>query len=139
MMITYFQNQVITLNYEPEWQLGTATLEGFLSSEEFRQAIRMCAQLMEEKKPLRWLADNRQMKAIRQADQQWFMTYALPKLQASTIRRNATVVSEDIFNKMAVAHIVKRADNLGNMLLQEFSDKQQVLAWLKQPITAAKP
>ena len=137
MTITYFQNQVITLTYEPEWELGTAAMQGFLSSQEFREAVMMCTQLMEDKKPLRWLADNRKMKAIRQADQEWFMAHALPKLQASTIRRNATVVSEDIFNKMAVAQIVKRADNLGNMWLQEFTDKQQALTWLKQPITEA--
>ena len=137
MTITYFQNQVLTLTYEPEWELGTATMQGFLSSQEFREAVIMCAQLMEEKKPLRWLADNRKMKVIRQTDQEWFIANALPKLQASTIRRNATVVSEDIFNKMAVEQIIKRADNLGNMLLQEFSDKQQALAWLKQPIFKA--
>jgi len=135
MSITYYQNQVVTLTYDPEWELGTAVMQGFLSSQEFRDAITRCASLMEEYKPLRWLADNRKMKVIRQADQEWFMDYALPRLQASTIRRNATVVSEDIFNKMAVERIVRRANNLDGMVLKDFHDLLPALAWLKLPIT----
>ena len=60
---------MITITYESDWELRTAVMAGFPSSEEFREAIAMCMRLMEEYKPLRWLADNRKMKVIRQADQ----------------------------------------------------------------------
>ena len=52
------------------------------------------------------------------------MDNALPHLQASTIRRNATIISEDIFNKLAVEQIVKQAGSLGSMVLQEFNDPE---------------
>jgi len=134
MVIVYFQNHAVTLTYDEEHQLGIAECVGFLSSEEFREATIMCVRMMEEYKPLRWLADNSRMRAIRQADQEWFAAYTLPRLQAGTIRRNATVVSEDIFNKMAVEHFMKRAGNLGDLVLKEFVNKAEALAWVNQPI-----
>jgi hypothetical protein len=130
----YFQNHVVTITYEPEWELGTAQWQGFLSSAEFREAVTQCLQFLEEYKPLRWLGDNRKMKVIRQADQDWFAAYVLPRIQASTIRRHATVVSEDIFNKMAVEQIIRRAENPEALFLKEFNSKQMALAWLKQPL-----
>ncbi len=134
MNTIYFQNQAVTITYEPEWELGTAQWQGFLSSAEFRDAVTKCLHLIEEYKLLRWLGDNRKMKVIRQTDQDWFVANALPRIQASTIRRHATVVSEDIFNKMAVEQMIKRAENPEALFLKEFDSKQMALAWLKQPI-----
>ena len=108
---------------------------GFLSSEEFREATIMSVRMMDKFKPLRWLADNRRMRAIRQADQEWFAAYTLPRLQAGSIRRSATVVSEDIFNKMAVEQFLKRADHLGDIVMKEFDNIEEALAWVKQPIS----
>lgn len=134
MIITYFQNHVLTLTYEPEWELGTAQWKGFLSSQEFQEAVMMCLQLMNKYKPLRWLGDNRKMRVIRQADQEWFVAHALPHLQAGTIRRHATILSEDIFNKMAVEQIIQRSDNKEALFLKEFNTKPLAIAWLKQPV-----
>ncbi|WP_242921931.1 STAS/SEC14 domain-containing protein [Pontibacter liquoris] len=134
MVTIYFQSPAFTLRYDSEHALGLVTTVGFLSSEEFREATIVAAQMMDEYKPLRWLADNRKMRAIRQADQEWFAAYILPKLQTGSIRRNATVVSEDIFNKMAVEQFLKRADNLGDLVLKEFDDLDEALDWVKQPI-----
>ncbi|RNI23585.1 STAS/SEC14 domain-containing protein [Rufibacter latericius] len=134
MVTTYFKNHVFTLTYDDQHRLGIAVSTGFLNSEEFREAITVCMRLMQEHKPLRWLADNRKMKAIRQADQAWFYETAFPALRDSTIRRNATVVSEDIFNKMAVQQLMKRADDLGDMVLMEFEDFEEAMDWILQPL-----
>ncbi|MFB9863142.1 hypothetical protein EFA69_03765 [Rufibacter immobilis] len=134
MIMTYFQNHVFTLTYDDEHQLGVAQAAGFLNSEEFREAMMACLHLIEERQPLRWIADNRQMKAIRQADQEWYLETIFPVLRDSTIRRNATVMSEDIFNKMAIQQILNRVDHFGEMLLKEFDDKDEALAWVLQPI-----
>lgn len=134
MVKTYFQNHVVTVTYDDEMQLGVATWNGFLSGPEFREAIEVCLNLMDEHKLLRWLGDNRKLRAIRQADQDWFVEYVFPRLVASTLRRNASVVSEDLFNKMAVEQIVKRANNLGDMAVKDFDSPEEAMAWLKQPI-----
>lgn len=134
MIFTYFQNHSVTITYNDELQLGAAVWNGFLSSQEFREAIEVCLRMMDEYRPLRWLGDNRKLRAIRQADQDWFVSYVVPELAASTIRRNAVLVSEDLFNKMAVEQIIKRADNLGDMVVKEFDDKEDAMAWLAEPI-----
>lgn len=134
MIITYFTSPVFTLTYDSQHQLGIAETTGFMSSEKFREATHQCGQLMEEYRPLRWLADNRQMKAIRQADQEWFAQFALPRLANGSIRRNATVVSEDIFNKMAVEQFLKRAQGVGDLVMKEFEHRDEAMAWVLQPI-----
>ncbi|GAB3525912.1 hypothetical protein GCM10027443_00510 [Pontibacter brevis] len=133
MSINYFQNHVVTISYDKELQLGTAVWEGFLSSAEFREAITTCIKMIEEYKPLRWLGDNRKMRVIRQADQEWFVAHILPRLQHSSLRRNAVLVSEDFFNKSAVEQIYKRAEGQSDLATKDFDNKVMALAWLKQP------
>lgn len=134
MFSIYYQSQVVTVSYDEELQMGMATWNGFLSSTEFREAVEICLRLMDEHKLLRWLGDNRKLRAIRQADQDWFVEYVIPRLAAGTVRRNASIVSEDLFNKMAVEQILKRAGNVGDMVLKDFDDPEAAMAWLKEPI-----
>jgi hypothetical protein len=135
MATVYFQNHAVTITYEEEAQLGMAVWNGFLNSQGFREAITNCIQLIEERKLLRWLGDNRKMKAIRPADQEWFVEHILPRLQQSALRRNAVLVSEDFFNRTAVEQIYKRAEGQGEMTTKEFSNRIMALAWLKEPLT----
>ncbi|MBA9078421.1 hypothetical protein [Rufibacter quisquiliarum] len=137
MVLTYFQNHVVTISYDDEAQLGIAEWNGFLNTHEFREAITACLALMEEHKPLRWLGDNRKMKAIRQVDQEWFVEEVLPRLYASSLRRNATLVSEDFFNKTAVEQMYKRAEGLGDLVTKEFGNKPHAMAWLLEPVSSA--
>ncbi len=133
MTSVYFQNNVVTITYDDEWQLGTAVWNGFLSSSEFREAITACIEAIEKHKPLRWLGDNRKMKVIRPVDQEWFVEHILPRLQQSSLRRNAVLQSEDFFNKTAVEQIYKRAEGLSDLVTKDFNDRVKALAWLKQP------
>ncbi|WP_192822702.1 STAS/SEC14 domain-containing protein [Rufibacter sp. LB8] len=132
MTITYFQNHGVTITYDEQQQLGIAEWNGFLNGQEFREAITACLQLMEEHKPLRWLGDNRKMKAMRQADQEWFVTEIMPKLHASSLLRNAVVVSEDFFNRAAVEQMYKRAAGLGDLVTREFQTRLDALQWLSE-------
>ncbi|MFC6996374.1 hypothetical protein [Rufibacter roseus] len=138
MATVYYQNEVVTITYEEELQLGIAVWDGFLNSQEFREAITNCVQLIEEHKVLRWLGDNRKMKAIRQADQEWFAEEILPRLQQSSLRRNAVLMSEDFFNRTAVEQIYKRAEGQGEMTTKEFDNRILALAWLKEPFTTSE-
>ena len=133
MATVHFQNHVVTITYQEELQLGTAVWNGFLNSQEFREAITVCIQFIEERKLLRWLGDNRKMKAIRPVDQEWFVEIILPRLQESALRRNAVLVSEDFFNRTAVEQIYKRAEGQGEMTTKEFANELLALAWLREP------
>ncbi|NDK54942.1 hypothetical protein [Pontibacter fetidus] len=84
------------------------------------------------------MADNRKLRAIRQADQDWFSETVFPRLAVSSIRRNATIVSEDVFNKMAVEQLLERAGDLGDMLLKDFENEEDALSWVCEPISMQK-
>lgn len=129
----YFQNQGVTVSFDDELQMGTAVWDGFLSSGEFREAITICIQLIEERRLFRWLGDNRKMKVIRKADQEWFVKEILPRLQQSSLRRNAVLVSEDFFNKTAVEQIYKRAAGQSDLVTKDFENYTLAINWLKQP------
>lgn len=134
MVITCFENDDVTITYDDELQLGRANGYGFLSGERFRRVVIECLRVIEEYKPLRWIGDNRKLRAIRAADQEWFAEYVFPRLATSSIRRNATIVSEDVFNKMAVEQLIKRADNIGDMVIMEFNSEEDAIAWVTEPI-----
>ncbi|MEJ8758353.1 hypothetical protein WG947_15170 [Pontibacter sp. H259] len=138
MEIICFKSKHVVITYDDELSLGVASAIGFLSGNDFREVVEACLHVIEEYKPLRWVGDNRKLRAIRKADQDWFASYVFPKLAASSIRRNGTIVSFDVFNKMAVEQLLERADDLGNMIVKEFESETDALAWVSQPIDAVE-
>lgn len=132
MADVYFQNHVVTITYDNEFHLGTAIWDGSLSSQEFREAITKCVELIEERNALRWLGDNRKMRVIRPIDQIWFVDNILLRLQQSSLRRNAVLHSEDFFNKTAVEQIYKRATGEGDLITKDFDCKALAMAWLNE-------
>jgi hypothetical protein len=130
METVYFENDHLTLSYDPASKLGRAVWNGFLSGETFRSNIGVSLQLIEGKNPVFWLADNRKMKAIRQQDQAWLEREVLPRLGSSSIRKMATLVSEDIFNQMAVETLFMRANHIFRFDHQFFYQEEEARAWL---------
>ncbi|GGK83100.1 hypothetical protein ACD591_14285 [Rufibacter glacialis] len=129
MRIAYFKSSGLTLSYDHQ-HTAYAVWNGFLSSQVFRESALKCLELLEEKGIERWLADNRKMKAIRQADQHWFVENIMPRILQSNLRRMATLVSDDLFNKMAVEQMLKRAGHPDHLLLRDFQDEAEAVSWL---------
>lgn len=138
MILTCFENNVAKITYDNELLLGRVATYDFMSGQTFREVVEAALNVIEEYKPLRWLADNRKSRAIRQTDQDWFAEIVFPRLAVSSIRRNATIVSEDVFNKMAVEQLLERAGDLGDMVIREFESEEEALAWVSEPISMQK-
>ncbi len=134
----YFKEDYLCLYLDKNTATARAVWQGFLSGEILRNAIKQCMQLLAEEHPHYWLADNRKMKAIRQKDQEWLETELLPKLAASTLRRMATLISEDIFNQMAVENLLSKANDLIKFEHQYFTNEKTAAQWLHEnlPVTA---
>jgi hypothetical protein len=128
----YYQDEYLCLYYNRQNQTARAVWQGFLSGETLRQAITQCTQLLETKKPLNWLADNRKMKAIRQKDQEWIQANLIPKIVASSLHKMATLVSEDIFNRMAVENLYVRASDQIKFDHQYFKNEKAATQWLAE-------
>ena len=133
MLELYYETDIIRVSYDPELQLGVGEWKDFASSEKIRSTAMRSLDFVNEKGITRWLADRRNMKAIRQQDQQWTVDVFIPKMLASPLRRMASIVSKDIFNKMAMEQIIRRSGGLGNIALHDFDNFEDAMAWLKQP------
>lgn len=129
----YYESDCVRISFNETQQLGVAEWNGFLSSKDFRENALRCLELIERYELRSWLGDNRKMKAIRQADQQWMVEEFIPKLLDSSLRRLANLVSEDIFNKMAIEQMIKRAGPLEAILIRDFDSEAAAMAWLVMP------
>jgi hypothetical protein len=132
MMEVYYQEDYLTIFLDEDNSLAKAVWQGFLSSQELRHRSQVCLELIENLGLRNWLADNRKMKAIRKQDQEWLLQEMAPKLGRSSLRRMATLVSEDIFNQMAVESMYQKANGLFRFDHQYFKDEISALLWLKQ-------
>jgi hypothetical protein len=139
METVYFENDHVILYYDPSRRLGRAVWYGFMSGDDFRSNLNTSLRLIEDKNPALWLADNRKMKAIRQKDQEWFEKEVMPRLGTSSIRKMATLISEDIFNQMAVENLYTRSNKIIHFEHQFFNEEQQALAWLTATRTKETP
>lgn len=128
----YYNSDYLCLYYDKSRHTIRAVWNGFLSGETLQNAVQQCLRLIEEEQPLNWLADNRKMKAIRQKDQEWLESVLIPKLMASRLRKMATLISEDIFNQMAVENLHNRANNLVKFDHQYFKDEKAATQWLEE-------
>lgn len=129
----YYESEFVKISFDEAQHLGVAEWNGFLSSKDYRENAVRCLELIEHYELKFWLGDNRKMKAIRQADQQWTVEVMVPRLLASSMRRMANLVSEDIFNKMAVEQMIKRVSPLNNLQIRDFESEAAAMAWLKMP------
>jgi hypothetical protein len=133
METVYFENDHLTLYYNLARKMGRAVWTGFLSGEVFRSNTAASLQLIADKNPVFWLADNRKMKAIRQKDQAWLEKEILPRLAGSSIQKMATLVSEDIFNQMAVETLFIRSNHILRFDHQFFHREEEARTWLTAP------
>ena len=136
MLKLYYETEYIRLLYDEELHLGVSEWKGFAGSDELRSTGLRVLSFANEYQITRWLSDRRKMKAIRQQDQQWSVEVFIPKVIESQLRRLATVVSEDMFNKMAIEQILKRSGGLGDISFRDFDNVADAMNWLKQPLEA---
>lgn len=133
MLQLYYETDAIRVSYDEEMQLGKGEWKGFVSSDELRNTALRSLEFINEHGITRWLSDRSHMKAIRQQDQQWTVEEFVPKLINSPLRRMASVVSSDIFNKMAMEQIFKRIGGLGDIAFRDFDSVAEAMEWLERP------
>ena len=120
----------LELIYDSDHDLIEAVWNGFISGDVLKSAVLTCIQLLEEKKPKNWLADNRKLKALRMKDQEWLAENLVPKLADSSIKKMATLISEDIFNQMAIENLYTKASETVKFEHKYFKSLAEARSWL---------
>jgi hypothetical protein len=127
----YFKNSFVSIYYDKEHRLGKAVWNGSLVGSEYREAILICADLVDRHGLIAWLADDRKMKTINPADLQWSLEVYVPQLLESPLRRMATLPSEYEEQRQAVEQMVdKRSQYDHQILVRNFYDEKEAMAWL---------
>ena len=132
MRTVYFEIEYCVLCYYKEKSLGVGVCKGFLSQEQYREAFRQMLKMVREHMLIKFLLDNRQMKAIRQADQLWTVETLVPVLNKTTLRRVAVIRSADIFNRMAVRSLYGQADHTWTFAGASFDSELEAMRWLEK-------
>ena len=100
-------------------------------NDQFQEACNFSLELLEEKKVNKMIADNTKSKVVSVESQNWLMEDWFPRAYELGYRASAVVVSNDIFNKVAVKSIVNKMDK-GKFTVHYFEDLETAKTWVEQ-------
>ncbi|WP_125077735.1 STAS/SEC14 domain-containing protein [Rufibacter latericius] len=106
--------------------------QGFVPSEVYREGLQEALQVTRKGGLQSWVMDMKHMKVIRQADQEWTIATWFPTFQLLGIRRLAFVVSDDIFNQMAVSSMVATLRPKMRTEVEYFQELNSALRWAQE-------
>lgn len=135
MYAVYYEKPHLTICYDGGRNVGKSVWNGFVSGEAYRQSMMACVRLMTEQNVRYWIADDREMKAIRLKDQEWSNAVLMPQLANSSLKKMALVVSRDMFNQIAIDHIINQAGSTIGFEIRYFKDPKPAEAWLHEEMS----
>ena len=106
----------------------------FVPSTDFRAAITELMRLVRLHKAKALIADNRLLRALRQADLQWSGEQVFQGLGEQGGKRFAAVESLDAMNRMGVAALVATAIPNTGLTSQFFPTIEEARAWATAPL-----
>ncbi len=119
-------NNIVVMNWKPV----------YIKTNLYRDALEMGLDIVNEKGADKWLANLKDMKLISRADENWTNDIWFPKALKSNIKWMATIMSEDVFNKVAVKKIMSQ-DQLSSLMVDQFTCKEDAVDWLKSKNSVA--
>jgi hypothetical protein len=135
MFVVFYQQPHLTLCYDETRCMGKSIWNGFTSGMEFRESVLAILHLMEEKEVRFWLSDQREMKAIRLKDQDWINEEIVPQLARTSLEKMAIIASHDMFNRIAVEEMAKKAAGLIYFDYSYFNALPAAEIWLNRYLT----
>ena len=132
-----FEEKFGTLEYDPTVPCITATFNGFMSSEQFRQFLSTGLDLIIEKKKehgkILWLADTRKHVVQPDKDTRWVADEWNPRALKEGIRHVAFVLPENVFGGLSVKKYAENTEKKTNeMIVQMFGDLDSAKNWFRK-------
>lgn len=128
-----FEKPYATIEIEQEKGLLVLTWHGFANSEEFQEARNRALEFSRQYGITRWVSNMKEMKAIRQIDQEWSINEWLPKFLTLDIEKWAIVVSDDMFNQMAMSSMMSKIRPQLRHPVEYFQDFNSARNWALHP------
>ena len=129
----YFKNAFVSLYYDKDHNLGSAVWSGNIKGAEFRESLLLCLDLIDRFGLTRWLADDRNMKAIDPADAQWSQEVFLPRILSGSILRLARLPSHCAENRETIELLKEHSKGFPtNLTIRDFATEAEATDWLLQ-------
>lgn len=129
MASTLFENKSVSIRYHADSDYLFVKWNGFISSDEFRQAASEIIKAVEHTGTKRILSDNTEWKAISPNDHGWAAYNWFPEVEAKGVRKLATLLSTNYFNRAAEKSIEGMAD-VDCIEIRNFTRPEDALSWL---------
>ncbi len=136
-MENVFSSELISIEYDAAINMIVMNWKPvYIKTNLYREALEIGLDIVNEKGADKWLANLKDMKLISRADENWTNDIWFPKALKSKIKWMATIMSEDVFNKVAVKKIMSQ-DQLSSLMVDQFICKEDAIDWLKSKSSVA--
>jgi hypothetical protein len=135
MSSTLFENRNVTIAYDNDKEYLLIKWNGLMKSDEFREAAREILKAIEQTQTKSILSDNTDWRAISPNDHGWAAYNWFPEAEAKGVRRLATVLSRDYFNRAAEKSIEGMAE-VQCLEIKNFKALDDAFVWLSKNRTA---
>ncbi|MBY0424549.1 MAG: STAS/SEC14 domain-containing protein [Cytophagales bacterium] len=125
----HFDNGFVQIYYLDDIKSGIGRWKGFISGNDYRNALNSAADLFKEKKIYKWIANLSEMETITDEDQKWANEDWFPRALQAGLKRLAIIVGTDVFNQMSVEQIMSNVASM-DLKTQYFDSEEKAKAWM---------
>jgi hypothetical protein len=128
--MVYFDKRWVTIRWDEfsraVWVEGKAYAEG----EELRQSSQAIYELFTQHRCSRYLADNRYLAPISQADQRWINEEWFPRMISAGLRYMAVVTARASVTRLSIRQIFSKINGMP-LVTANFDDIEEARRWLR--------
>lgn len=124
-----FENKNLTIIFYEDKNYLFLKWTGFIPSDDFKALANQILSAIDKTKTEAILSDNSDWKVISPNDHAWAANHWFPAAEKKGVRKLATILSHDYFNRAAEKNIEGMAD-VSCMEIKNFSSHEDSLRWL---------
>lgn len=125
-----FENKNLTIIFYEDKKYLFLRWNGFIPSEDFKLLASHILSAIDKTNTEAILSDNTNWKVINPNDHAWASNHWFPTAEKKGIRKLATILSHDYFNRAAAKNIEGMA-NVNCMQIKNFNNHEDSVRWLQ--------
>ncbi len=130
----YFKEHYVTVEYDESLKLVEVEWHGLVLSHHYRETLEMVLDLIEEMKLENFLVNRQNMHRIRLSDERWRQEDWYPRFLKSSIKRSASVISNDFYNEVSLSRLIEENEAEIRIERRSFLDYKAAKDWLLQSV-----
>jgi hypothetical protein len=124
-----FENKSLTIIFYEDKNYLFLKWNGFISSEDFKTFANQILIAIDQTRTEAILSDNTNWKVINPNDHAWAANFWFPEAEKKGVRKLATILSRDYFNRAAEKNIEAMAE-VNCMQIKNFDTQEESIRWL---------